>query len=49
MIVGNVSYSADASRICRQFVPDGAQMVFANFNYSDFIYDVAAHAPEIAF
>jgi len=47
--VENVPYSADASRIYRQFVADGAQMVFANSNYGDFIYDVAARAPEVAF
>lgn len=49
VFVENVPYSADASRIFRQFVADGAQMVFANSNYGDFIYDVANRAPEVAF
>jgi basic membrane lipoprotein Med (substrate-binding protein (PBP1-ABC) superfamily) len=49
VFVENVPYSADASRIYRQFVADGAQMVFANSNYGDFIYDVANRAPEVAF
>lgn len=47
--VENVPYSADASRILRQFVSDGAHMVFVNSNYGDFLYDVAARAPEVAF
>ncbi|MBC7479668.1 MAG: hypothetical protein H7317_16525 [Pseudorhodobacter sp.] len=49
VFVGNVPHSADPSRIYRQFVPDGAQMVFENSNDGDFIYDVAARAPEVAF
>ncbi|WP_210527656.1 BMP family ABC transporter substrate-binding protein [Rubellimicrobium arenae] len=47
--VESVPYSADASRIYRQFVSEGAHMVFANSNYGDFLYDVAARAPEVAF
>lgn len=47
--IENIPYSADASRIFRQFVADGAQMVFVNSNYGDFLYDVAARAPEVAF
>lgn len=47
--VENMPYSADASRILRQFVADGYQMIFVNSNYGDFIYDVAARAPEVAF
>jgi basic membrane protein A len=47
--VENMPYSADASRILRQFVADGSQMVFVNSNYGDFLYDVAKRAPEVAF
>lgn len=47
--VENVPYSADASRTWRQFVSDGANMIFANSNYGDFLYDVARRAPEVAF
>lgn len=47
--VESMPYSADASRILRQFVADGANMVFVNSNYGDFLYDVAKRAPEVAF
>lgn len=47
--VENMPYSADASRILRQFVADGSQMVFVNSNYGDFLYDVAKRAPDVAF
>ena len=47
--VESVPYSADATRIFRQFVADGANMVFATSNYGDFLYDVARRAPEVAF
>ena len=45
----NMPYSADASRTLRQLVADGANMIFVNSNYGDFIYDVAARSPEVAF
>jgi basic membrane protein A and related proteins len=44
-----VPYSADASRIFRQFAAEGANMIIANSNYGDFIYDVAKRTPEVAF
>lgn len=47
--VENMPYSADASRTLRQMVSEGANMVFVNSNYGDFIYDVAARAPDVAF
>jgi basic membrane lipoprotein Med (substrate-binding protein (PBP1-ABC) superfamily) len=48
-MVENVPYSADASRIYRRFVSQGACMVFATSNYGDFLYDVARRAPQVAF
>ena len=47
--VESVPYSADATRIFRQFVAEGAQMVFATSEYGDFIKDVAERAPDVAF
>ncbi|MBV1837512.1 BMP family ABC transporter substrate-binding protein [Acetobacter estunensis] len=47
--VETVPYSADATRIFRQFVAEGAQMVIATSNYGDFIKDVADRAPDVAF
>ncbi|NHN88971.1 BMP family ABC transporter substrate-binding protein [Acetobacter conturbans] len=47
--VESVPYSADATRIFRQFVAEGANMVFSTSNYGDFIKDVADRAPEVAF
>ena len=38
--VESVPYSADATRIFRQFVSDGACMVFDSSNYGDFLYAV---------
>lgn len=49
LYVENVPYSADASRIFRQFAAEGANMIIANSNYGDFIYDVAKRTPEVAF
>lgn len=49
LYVENVPYSADASRIFRQFASEGANMIIANSNYGDFIYDVAKRTPEVAF
>ena len=47
--VESVPYSADATRIFRQFVAEGANMVFSTSNYGDFIRDVAMRAPNVAF
>ncbi len=47
--VESVPYSADATRIFRQFVAEGAQMVISTSNYGDFIRDVADRAPDVAF
>ncbi|MBB2200386.1 BMP family ABC transporter substrate-binding protein [Gluconacetobacter tumulisoli] len=47
--VESIPYSADATRIFRQFVAEGAQMVIATSNYGDFIRDVSDRAPEVAF
>ena len=49
LYVENVPYSADASRIFRQFAAEGANMIIANSNYGDFIYDVAKRTPDVAF
>ncbi|GAN54334.1 BMP family ABC transporter substrate-binding protein [Tanticharoenia sakaeratensis] len=49
IFVESIPYSADATRIFRQFVAEGAQMVMATSNYGDFIRDVADRAPEVAF
>ncbi|MFN6978189.1 MAG: BMP family ABC transporter substrate-binding protein, partial [Gemmobacter sp.] len=49
LMVESVPYSADATRIYRQFVAEGANMVFATSNYGDFLYDVARRAPDVAF
>lgn len=47
--VESIPYSADATRIFRQFVAEGAAMVIATSNYGDFIRDVADAAPKVAF
>ncbi len=47
--VENVPFSADATRIFRQFVAEGANMILAGADYGDFLMDVARHAPEVAF
>ena len=46
--VESVPYSADATRIFRQFVSDGACMVFDSSNYGDFLYAASDAAPEVA-
>lgn len=46
--VENVPYSADATRIFRQFVSDGACLVFDSSNYGDFLYAASDAAPEVA-
>src|ERR1700760_3892101 len=40
VFVESIPYSADATRTVRQFVSQGANMVFASSNYGDFLYDV---------
>ncbi|MDG6095286.1 BMP family ABC transporter substrate-binding protein [Acetobacter sp. AN02] len=47
--VESIPYSADATRIFRQFVAEGAQMVICTSGYGDFIKDVADRAPDVAF
>lgn len=49
MYVESIPYSADATRTFRQFVSEGANMVFATSNYGDFLYDVARRSPDVAF
>lgn len=49
VMVESVPFSADATRTFRQFVAQGAQMVFITSNYGDFLYDVAKRAPDVAF
>lgn len=49
LFVESVPYSADASRIFRQFVANKANLVFATSNYGDFFYDVAAKAKTVGF
>lgn len=49
VFVESIPYSADATRTYRQFVAQGACMVFATSNYGDFLYDVADRSPEVAF
>jgi basic membrane protein A and related proteins len=49
LFVESIPYSADATRTYRQFVSEGANMVFATSNYGDFLYDVAKRSPEVAF
>ncbi|KON65192.1 purine-binding protein precursor [Komagataeibacter europaeus] len=47
--VESVPYSADATRLLREFVAEGAQLVMTGADYGDFLTDVAARAPETAF
>lgn len=47
--VESIPYAADATRVFRQFVSEGAQIVFVTSNYGDFLYSVADRAPEVAF
>ena len=49
VFVESIPYSADATRTFRQFVSQGANMVFATSNYGDFLYDVAKKSPDVAF
>jgi basic membrane lipoprotein Med (substrate-binding protein (PBP1-ABC) superfamily) len=47
--VENVPYSADATRIYRQFVSEGANMIFDTSSTGDFLHEVVRRAPEVAF
>ncbi|WP_336764043.1 BMP family ABC transporter substrate-binding protein [Asaia sp. VD9] len=49
LYVESIPYSADATRLFRQFVAEGAQMVISTSNYGDFIKDVADQAPDVGF
>lgn len=49
LFVESIPYSADATRIYRQFVQQGAHLVFATSNYGDFLYEVSDQAPEVGF
>ncbi|OLP60257.1 BMP family ABC transporter substrate-binding protein [Xaviernesmea oryzae] len=47
--VENVPYSADATRTFRQFVSEGASVVFDTSSKGDFLYEVVKRSPEVAF
>ncbi|OBZ95032.1 membrane protein [Pararhizobium polonicum] len=47
--VENVPYSADATRTYRQFVSEGANMIFDTSSTGDFLHDVVKRAPDVAF
>jgi len=47
--VENVPYSADATRIYRQYVSEGANMIFDTSSTGDFLHEVVRRAPEVAF
>ena len=47
--VENIPYSADATRIFRQFVSEGANLVLSTSNFGDFFYAVTDRAPDVAF
>ena len=49
VFVESIPYSADASRTFRQFVSNGANLVFATSNYGDFFYDVAKRSKKVGF
>ncbi|CAI2934921.1 BMP family ABC transporter substrate-binding protein [Aminobacter niigataensis] len=49
LVVESIPFSADASRTFRQFVQEGAQMVFSTSNYGDFFASVVERSPEVAF
>ncbi|MDR6182235.1 BMP family ABC transporter substrate-binding protein [Asaia bogorensis] len=49
LYVESIPYSADATRLFRQFVAEGAQMVISTSDYGDFIKDVADQAPNVGF
>jgi basic membrane protein A and related proteins len=47
--VENVPYSADATRTYRQFVSEGANMIFDTSSTGDFLHEVVKRAPDTAF
>lgn len=47
--VENIPYSADATRTYRQFVSEGANMIFDTSSNGDFLHEVVRRAPEVAF
>lgn len=47
--VENIPYSADATRTYRQFVSEGANMIFDTSSNGDFLHQVVRRAPEVAF
>jgi basic membrane lipoprotein Med (substrate-binding protein (PBP1-ABC) superfamily) len=47
--VENVPYSADATRTYRQFVSQGANMIFDTSSTGDFLHAVVKRSPEVAF
>lgn len=47
--VENIPFSADATRIIKQFVAEGAQTVIISSEYGDFLFEVAGRNPEVAF
>lgn len=47
--VENVPYSADATRTYRQFVSEGASIVFDTSSTGDFLHEVVKRAPDVAF
>ena len=49
LFVENMPYSADATRIYRQFVQQGANLVFSTSNSGDFLYEVADQTPDVGF
>lgn len=46
--VENIPFSADATRIFKQFIAEGAQTVISSSEYADFILDLAERNPEVA-
>lgn len=47
--VENIPFSADCTRIYRQMVSDGANMIISTSNYGDLIYEVSDRATDVAF
>jgi basic membrane lipoprotein Med (substrate-binding protein (PBP1-ABC) superfamily) len=47
--VENVPYSADATRTYRQFVSEGANMIFDTSSTGDFLHQVVKKSPKVAF
>jgi basic membrane protein A len=47
--VENIPYSADATRTYRQFVSEGANIIFDTSSKGDFLHEVVKRAPDVAF